>query len=46
MAIGQKPKLEQFMHSLMEGPIGSRVEDSVFQWVEVHSKLSGFNILG
>lgn len=46
LAYGPMPALEQFMHSLKEGPIGSRVEDTGFQWMELPEKFKGFEIRG
>lgn len=41
---GTQATLERFMQSLKVGPIGSRVEDTRFQWLETPEKLEGFQI--
>jgi acylphosphatase len=46
LAIGDKPLLEQFMQSLKAGPIGSRVENTQFQWYSETQELSRFEIRG
>jgi acylphosphatase len=45
-ATGPKKALEQFMHSLKVGPIGSQVADTKFQWLETSEKFKGFEIRG
>ena len=46
LAIGPISKLEQFMHYLQTGPMGSRVENTEFQWVFDPGKWKGFEIIG
>lgn len=43
-ASGPKSTLEQFMQRLEEGPIGSRVVATSFQWLDVTEKSNGFEI--
>ncbi|HVZ80930.1 MAG TPA: acylphosphatase [bacterium] len=45
-AQGNEMALEQFMHSLMMGPIGSRVESTQFQWSQESEEHSQFEIRG
>jgi len=44
MALGPRSSLEQFMHLLRTGPIGSRVERTDFQWIQAPEKNEGFEI--
>ena len=46
MATGPLPALEQFMHCLEVGPIGSRVEKVDFQWLQEPQEFEGFDIRG
>ncbi len=43
-ANGPLSALEQFMQRLKVGPIGSRVEQTKFQWLETTERLEGFEI--
>jgi acylphosphatase len=46
LACGERRALEQFMQSLEEGPIGSRVEDTQIQWLQQQQNDKKFEILG
>ena len=43
-ATGAPSSLEQFMQRLKEGPIGSRVVDAEFQWIQSNGDPKGFEI--
>ena len=45
-AFGPIPELEHLLHSIREGPIGSRVEQLDFQWVSGSPSNKGFEIRG
>jgi acylphosphatase len=45
-AQGAPLALEQFMHSLEVGPVGSWVEEAQFQWFQDDQELSRFEIRG
>lgn len=46
LAVGPIPALEQFMHCLKAGSIGSRVEKAQFQWFQESKTYSRFEICG
>lgn len=46
IANGSLLALEQFMHYLKAGPIGSQVESAEFRWLPEPQKYRGFEILG
>jgi acylphosphatase len=46
MATGPLPALEQFMHCLKAGPLGSRVEKVDFQWLREPQEFKDFEIRG
>lgn len=46
LAKGPVSALEQFMHCLEAGPIGSRVEKADFQWFQETQEFKGFEIRG
>ena len=43
-ACGPQATLERFMQRLKAGPIGSRVDNTQFQWLETSEKGEGFQI--
>jgi acylphosphatase len=46
LANGPLSALEQFMHYLKAGPIGSQVESAEFQWLPEPQEYRGFEIRG
>ncbi len=46
LAKGRKETLEQFMHYLEAGPLGSRVEGLDHQWFQEPREFEGFEIRG
>ncbi len=46
MAVGPISALEQFMQRLKTGPIGSRVENTNFQWLQEPEEFTSFQIRG
>jgi acylphosphatase len=46
MAIGPLEALEQLLHVIRSGPIGSRVKDVDFQWFQDLMEFEGFEIKG
>jgi acylphosphatase len=44
LAIGHKQVLERFLQELRAGPVGSRVDECLFQWLEGQTPLKNFTV--